>query len=82
MAVKQLNSLWKRLSRDLKYLSLYTDFLREYEDLGHLERVVESSELPTQYYIPHHAHTAKKACLKGFGNLVVGKGKGLSQRFP
>ncbi|GBM39739.1 hypothetical protein AVEN_68586-1 [Araneus ventricosus] len=25
---------------------------------------------------------AKKACLKGLGNLVVGKGKGLSQRFP
>ncbi|GBN67718.1 hypothetical protein AVEN_88180-1, partial [Araneus ventricosus] len=53
-AVRQLNSLWKRLSRDSEYLSLYTDFLREYEDLGHLERVVESSEPPTQYYIPHH----------------------------
>ncbi|GBN27113.1 hypothetical protein AVEN_274369-1 [Araneus ventricosus] len=25
---------------------------------------------------------AKKACLKGFGNLVFSKGKGLSQRFP
>ncbi|GBN85004.1 hypothetical protein AVEN_184931-1 [Araneus ventricosus] len=54
MAVRQLNSLWKRLSRDSEYLSLYTDFLREYEYLGHLERVVESSEPPTQYYIPHH----------------------------
>ncbi|GBO21386.1 hypothetical protein AVEN_263253-1 [Araneus ventricosus] len=54
MAIRQLNSLWKRLSRDSEYLSLYTDFLREYEDLGHLERVVESSEPPTQYYIPHH----------------------------
>ncbi|GBL94611.1 hypothetical protein AVEN_88738-1 [Araneus ventricosus] len=54
MAVRQLNSLWKRLSRDSEYFSLYTDFLREYEDLGHLERVVESSEPPTQYYIPHH----------------------------
>ncbi|GBO13668.1 hypothetical protein AVEN_149097-1 [Araneus ventricosus] len=54
MAVRQLNSLWKRLSRDSEYLSLYTNFLREYEDLGHLERVFESSENPTQYYIPHH----------------------------
>ncbi|GBN77064.1 hypothetical protein AVEN_119548-1 [Araneus ventricosus] len=54
MAIRQLNSLWKRLSRDSEYLSLYTDFLREYEDLGHLERVVESSKPPTQYYIPHH----------------------------
>ncbi|GFW30223.1 integrase catalytic domain-containing protein [Trichonephila clavipes] len=25
-----------------------------YEELGHLERVVESSEPPTHYYIPHH----------------------------
>ncbi|GBN89372.1 hypothetical protein AVEN_139949-1 [Araneus ventricosus] len=25
---------------------------------------------------------SKKACPKGFGNLVVGKGKELSQRFP
>ncbi|GBM56072.1 hypothetical protein AVEN_263000-1 [Araneus ventricosus] len=46
--------MWKRLSRDSEYLSLYTDFLREYEDLGHLESVVESSEPPTLYYIPHH----------------------------
>ncbi|GFW22697.1 integrase catalytic domain-containing protein [Trichonephila clavipes] len=28
--------------------------LKEYEELGHLERVVESSEPPTHYYIPHH----------------------------
>ncbi|GBM09749.1 hypothetical protein AVEN_101796-1 [Araneus ventricosus] len=28
MAVRQLNSLWKRLSRDSEYFSLYTDFLR------------------------------------------------------
>ncbi|GBO44807.1 hypothetical protein AVEN_202167-1 [Araneus ventricosus] len=28
------------------------------------------------------AQIAKKDFLKGFGNLVVGNGKGLSQRFP
>ncbi|GBM37038.1 hypothetical protein AVEN_31876-1 [Araneus ventricosus] len=54
MAVRQLNSLWKCLPKDSECLSLYTDFLREYEDLGNLERVVESNEPPTQYYIPHH----------------------------
>ncbi|GBM61119.1 hypothetical protein AVEN_152260-1 [Araneus ventricosus] len=32
--------------------------------------------------LPQASQRAKKACLKGFGNLVVGKGKGLSQRFP
>ncbi|GFX87633.1 integrase catalytic domain-containing protein [Trichonephila clavipes] len=37
-----------------RLLSLYAEFLKEYEELGHLERVVESSEPPTHYYIPHH----------------------------
>ncbi|GFX60759.1 integrase catalytic domain-containing protein [Trichonephila clavipes] len=54
IAIRRLNSLWKRLSRDSSYLSLYAEFLKEYEELGHLERVVESSEPPTHYFIPHH----------------------------
>ncbi|GFS97487.1 integrase catalytic domain-containing protein [Trichonephila clavipes] len=54
IAIRRLNSLWKRLSRESSYLSLYAEFLKEYEELGHLERVVESSEPPTHYYIPHH----------------------------
>ncbi|GFV03737.1 RNA-directed DNA polymerase from mobile element jockey [Trichonephila clavipes] len=54
IAIRRLNSLWKRLSRDSRYLSLYAEFLKEYEGLGHLERVVDSSEPPTHYYIPHH----------------------------
>ncbi|GFX12457.1 integrase catalytic domain-containing protein [Trichonephila clavipes] len=54
IAIRRLNSLWKRLSRDSRYLSLYAEFLKEYEELGHLERVVESIEPPTHYYIPHH----------------------------
>ncbi|GFW88932.1 integrase catalytic domain-containing protein [Trichonephila clavipes] len=54
IAIRRLNSLWKRLSRDSSYLSLYAEFLKEYEELGLLERVVESSEPPTHYYIPHH----------------------------
>ncbi|GFW58524.1 reverse transcriptase domain-containing protein [Trichonephila clavipes] len=33
---------------------MYAEFLKEYEELSHLERVVESSEPPTHYYIPHH----------------------------
>ncbi|GFT98733.1 integrase catalytic domain-containing protein [Trichonephila clavipes] len=40
--------------RDSSYSSLYAEFLKEYEELDHLERVVESSEPPTHYYIPHH----------------------------
>ncbi|GFV75542.1 integrase catalytic domain-containing protein [Trichonephila clavipes] len=54
IAIRRLNSLWKRLSRDSSYLSLSAEFLKEYEELSHLERVVKSSEPPTHYYIPHH----------------------------
>ncbi|GFU20273.1 DUF1758 domain-containing protein [Trichonephila clavipes] len=54
IAIRRLNSLWKRLSRNSRHLSLYAEFLKESEKLGHLERIVESSEPPTQYYIPHH----------------------------
>ncbi|GFX33078.1 DUF1758 domain-containing protein [Trichonephila clavipes] len=54
IAIRRLNSLWKRLSRDSRHLSLYAEFLKEYEELDHLERVVESSEPPTHYYISHH----------------------------
>ncbi|GFS58951.1 DUF1758 domain-containing protein [Trichonephila clavipes] len=54
IAIRRLNSLWKRLSRSSSYLLLYAEFLKEYEELGHSETVVESSEPPTHYYIPHH----------------------------
>ncbi|GFX53517.1 integrase catalytic domain-containing protein [Trichonephila clavipes] len=54
IAIRRLNSLWKRLSKDSRYFSLYAEFLKKYEKLDHLERVVESSEPPTHYYIPHH----------------------------
>ncbi|XP_055928008.1 uncharacterized protein LOC129959210 [Argiope bruennichi] len=54
IAVKKLNSLRNRLSRDSDYLSLYLDFMREYEELGHMEKVDETTEPTSSYYIPHH----------------------------
>ncbi|GFV55465.1 DUF1758 domain-containing protein [Trichonephila clavipes] len=39
--IHRLNSLWKRLSRDKEYLSLYEKFLQEYEDLGHMRKIKE-----------------------------------------
>ncbi|GBL95994.1 hypothetical protein AVEN_199960-1 [Araneus ventricosus] len=35
-----------------------------------------------EFYTRLKLGAAQIACLKGLGNLVVGKGKGLSQRFP
>ncbi|GBO24689.1 hypothetical protein AVEN_261185-1, partial [Araneus ventricosus] len=52
--------------------------LTERDDILEL---LELGELSRQGKLAH-TQIAKKACLKGFGNLVVGMGKGLSQRFP
>ncbi|GFU51818.1 uncharacterized protein TNCV_4817071 [Trichonephila clavipes] len=52
-AIQRLNSLWKRLSRDKEYLSLYEKFLQEYEDLGHMREIkVDGSGVA--FYMPHH----------------------------
>ncbi|GFT35470.1 integrase catalytic domain-containing protein [Trichonephila clavipes] len=52
-AIQRLNSLWKRLSRDKEYLSLYEKFLQEYEDLGHM-REIKADGSEVSFYMPHH----------------------------
>ncbi|GFX88857.1 integrase catalytic domain-containing protein [Trichonephila clavipes] len=54
IALKRLESLWTRLSRDQDYQKLYRDFLKEYEELGHMTEIKESVELEYTYYMPHH----------------------------
>ncbi|GFW54070.1 integrase catalytic domain-containing protein [Trichonephila clavipes] len=51
-AIQRLNSLWKRLSRDKAYLSLYEKFLQEYEDLGHM-REIKADGSGVSFYMPH-----------------------------
>ncbi|GFS97491.1 integrase catalytic domain-containing protein [Trichonephila clavipes] len=52
-AIQSLNSLWKRLSRDKEYLSLYEKFLQEYGDLGHM-REIKADGSGISFYMPHH----------------------------
>ncbi|GFX55405.1 integrase catalytic domain-containing protein [Trichonephila clavipes] len=52
-AIQRLNSVWKRLSRDKEYLSLYEKFLQEYEDLGHM-REIKTDGSGVSFYMPHH----------------------------
>ncbi|GFS56538.1 DUF1758 domain-containing protein [Trichonephila clavipes] len=54
IALKRLESLWIRLSRDQDYQKLYRDFLKEYEELGHMTKIKESVEPEYTYYMPHH----------------------------
>lgn len=51
-ALKKLNSLWQGLIKDTNYLSLYTEFLREYLEMGHMSEV-QGEEQEATYYIPH-----------------------------
>ncbi|XP_017473006.1 PREDICTED: uncharacterized protein LOC108363978 [Rhagoletis zephyria] len=54
-ASRMLSSMIRRFSCDHKLKCLYSDFLREYESLGHMTRVPESIPEPQQfYYLPHH----------------------------
>ncbi|GFU86972.1 integrase catalytic domain-containing protein [Trichonephila clavipes] len=53
-AIQRLNSLWKRLSRDKEYLSLYEKFLQEYEDLGHMSEI-KADGSGVSFYMPHHS---------------------------
>lgn len=56
-AVKRLIGVEKRLSKSPELKLQYSDFLREYENLGHMTRISpnEVSNSGINYYIPHHA---------------------------
>jgi hypothetical protein len=53
-AWRRLNALWNRLHKNPQLCSLYQGFMKEYEQLGHMERVEEEIEPDVTYYIPHH----------------------------
>lgn len=53
-AERRLDSLWKRLIREPEFLSLYQDFMKEYEHMGHMEEIKESQSPDRVYYLPHH----------------------------
>ncbi|XP_063994271.1 uncharacterized protein LOC135171573 [Diachasmimorpha longicaudata] len=53
-ASRQLRSVISRLNKDQAYSQLYKEFIKEYEDLGHMRRALEIPEPSTAYYLPHH----------------------------
>ncbi|GFW32954.1 integrase catalytic domain-containing protein [Trichonephila clavipes] len=54
MALRRLNSLWRRLVQDPKILELYRNFIHEYLEMLHMEEVVEDEDSAIVYYLPHH----------------------------
>ncbi|XP_076660824.1 uncharacterized protein LOC143364275 [Halictus rubicundus] len=53
VALKRFYSLERSLSRNPQLKSLYTEFLREYEELGHMT-VAQVCAPDDGYYLPHH----------------------------
>ncbi|XP_018370072.1 PREDICTED: uncharacterized protein LOC108765723 [Trachymyrmex cornetzi] len=54
-ALRCLSRLQKRLACDPSYCKLYTDFLQEYQSLGHMVPVLESKANGSPvFYLPHH----------------------------
>lgn len=51
-AVRRLHHLERRFARSPELRSPYVDFMREYEQLGHMKPYVGSE--PSRYVIPHH----------------------------
>ena len=54
IATTQLLQVEGRLQGDLSLRSIYNEFISEYENLGHMTRVVAYGAGPAPNYIPHH----------------------------
>lgn len=54
LALLRLEQLWRRLEREPKMKMLYTDFMKEYEDLGHMTPKIEETDVKPEFFLPHH----------------------------
>lgn len=56
VALRRFFSLEKKMQRDDSYRERYIEFMREYEELGHMIEATNINTTDEQvYYIPHHA---------------------------
>lgn len=53
-ALKQFKSLERRLNSNKKLKTAYTEFMREYEELGHMSKISEGTHEQSCFYLPHH----------------------------
>lgn len=55
MAVKRFGYLENRLMKNMDLKNRYIQFMREYQELGHMKLCQSSSESQIGYFLPHHA---------------------------
>lgn len=54
MAMKRFLELEKRLSNDQNLKTQYTQFMREYQELEHMEEISAEPQKKSCYFLPHH----------------------------
>nr|XP_034194643.1 uncharacterized protein LOC117610904 [Osmia lignaria] len=55
MALRRFHTLEKKLAKDDKLKQQYSEYLREYCNLGHMCEITQQDNTHEGYYIPHHA---------------------------
>lgn len=58
VALNRFHQLESRFNRDPDNKQKYVQFMREYEDLGHMQKATRAAQQPC-YHIPHHCVTKK-----------------------
>lgn len=53
-AFKRFQSLEQKLSKNMYLKNLYVNFMKEYQDLGHMAPVDSSKDSNVIHYLPHH----------------------------
>jgi hypothetical protein len=53
-AERRLHAIERRLERDPQLKVQYHDFMKEYEELGHMQPVISQAAGATCYVLPHH----------------------------
>ncbi|XP_071057316.1 uncharacterized protein [Onthophagus taurus] len=53
-AEKRFRALENKLQKNETLRGMYSDFIHEYEKLGHMERCLEKGDVELAYYLPHH----------------------------
>lgn len=55
MAFNRFMSLERRLLKNPAIQTQYVDFMKQYEQLGHMQRVDVDTVCGHKYFIPHHS---------------------------
>ncbi|KAK2580695.1 hypothetical protein KPH14_001325, partial [Odynerus spinipes] len=58
IALRRFLTLDRKLTRQPTLMEQYSQFMKEYEDLGHMKLVSEDEEVSVRmpnFYLPHHA---------------------------